>query len=80
MLRPWCPPPHGTADWPVPAPAGANRELEARNARIRSATDRMGRLLDDLLELLRTGRIDRGDRARGARGDGFTLPLARDEG
>jgi signal transduction histidine kinase len=33
--------------------------LEADMARIRNATDRMGRLLDDLLELSRTGRIAR---------------------
>ncbi len=33
--------------------------LEADVARIHSATDRMGRLLDDLLELSRTGRISR---------------------
>jgi signal transduction histidine kinase len=33
--------------------------LEADAGRIRAATDRMGQLLDDLLELSRTGRIDR---------------------
>jgi signal transduction histidine kinase len=41
------------------ARAGDLTRLEADVARIRSATDRMGRLLDDLLELSRTGRIDR---------------------
>ncbi len=38
---------------------GDARRLEADVARIRSATDRMGRLLEDLLELSRTGRIGR---------------------
>jgi signal transduction histidine kinase len=33
--------------------------LESDLGRIRAATDRMGRLLEDLLELSRTGRIDR---------------------
>jgi signal transduction histidine kinase len=41
------------------ARAGDLTRLEADVARIRRATDRMGRLLDDLLELSRTGRIDR---------------------
>jgi signal transduction histidine kinase len=34
-------------------------QLEADLARVRSATERMGRLLEDLLELSRTGRISR---------------------
>ena len=38
---------------------GDTRRLEADVARIRTATDRMGRLLEDLLELSRTGRIAR---------------------
>jgi signal transduction histidine kinase len=38
---------------------GDTKRLEADVARIRSATDRMGRLLEDLLELSRSGRIAR---------------------
>jgi signal transduction histidine kinase len=38
---------------------GDTKRLEADVARIRTATDRMGRLLEDLLELSRTGRIAR---------------------
>jgi signal transduction histidine kinase len=38
---------------------GAADRLAADMRRIRTATDRMGRLLDDLLELSRTGRISR---------------------
>jgi signal transduction histidine kinase len=41
------------------ARGGAMDRLAADMGRIRSATDRMGRLLDDLLELSRTGRISR---------------------
>jgi signal transduction histidine kinase len=41
------------------ARTGAMDRLAADMRRIRSATDRMGRLLDDLLELSRTGRISR---------------------
>ena len=41
------------------ARAGDLDRLEADLGRIRAATDRMGRLLEDLLELSRTGRIDR---------------------
>jgi len=41
------------------ARAGAVDRLEADAERIRTATDRMAQLLDDLLELSRTGRIDR---------------------
>jgi signal transduction histidine kinase len=39
--------------------SGEIDRLEGDLDRIRSATDRMGRLLDDLLELSRTGRIER---------------------
>ncbi len=38
---------------------GDGKRLEADMARIRAATDRMGRLLEDLLELSRSGRISR---------------------
>ena len=41
------------------ARAGDLDRLEADAGRIRAATERMGQLLDDLLELSRTGRIDR---------------------
>ncbi len=41
------------------APAGRLDRVESDLARIRAATDRMAQLLDDLLELSRTGRIDR---------------------
>ena len=41
------------------ARAGDLDRLESDLGRIRAAADRMGRLLDDLLELSRTGRIDR---------------------
>jgi signal transduction histidine kinase len=41
------------------ARAGDLERLESDIERIRVATDRMSRLLDDLLELSRTGRIDR---------------------
>ena len=41
------------------ARAGDLERMTADMNRIRKATDRMGRLLDDLLELSRTGRIDR---------------------
>lgn len=41
------------------ARAGDFDRLESDLGRIRVATDRMGRLLEDLLELSRTGRIDR---------------------
>ena len=41
------------------ARAGDLDRLESDLGRIRVATDRMGRLLEDLLELSRTGRIDR---------------------
>jgi signal transduction histidine kinase len=41
------------------ARAGDLDRLESDLGRIRVAADRMGRLLDDLLELSRTGRIDR---------------------
>jgi signal transduction histidine kinase len=41
------------------AQAGDLDRLEADTGRIRAATDRMAQLLDDLLELSRTGRIDR---------------------
>jgi signal transduction histidine kinase len=41
------------------ARGGDEERLAADMRRIRSATDRMGRLLDDLLELSRTGRISR---------------------
>jgi len=41
------------------AASGDRQRLEADMQRIRSATDRMGRLLDDLLELSRTGRLER---------------------
>jgi signal transduction histidine kinase len=41
------------------ARAGDVDRLEVDAGRIRAATDRMGRLLDDVLELSRTGRIDR---------------------
>jgi signal transduction histidine kinase len=41
------------------ARAGDLDRLEADAARIRAATERMAQLLDDLLELSRTGRIDR---------------------
>lgn len=41
------------------ARAGDLARLEADLGRIRGATERMARLLDDLLELSRTGRIDR---------------------
>lgn len=41
------------------AQAGRLDRVESDLARIRAATDRMAQLLDDLLELSRTGRIDR---------------------
>ena len=44
------------------ARAGDLTRLSADVDRIRGATERMGRLLDDLLELSRTGRIDRPSR------------------
>ncbi len=41
------------------AQAGRLDRLEADLARIRAATDRMGQLLEDLLSLSRTGRVER---------------------
>ena len=59
------------------ARAGDLERLESDMARIRGATDRMGQLLDDLLELSRTGRIDRPHEDVPLRGGGARGPRPR---